>query len=101
MASTVVSVKTLTETKGATATIVCFSDMNEDSSTTPSIVKAEVLKEVKEVNAVPGKEGELIISGDENVFGNLNSKGELTLELENDDVNKYSFNNNGELEYEG
>ena len=101
MASTIVSVKTLTETKGATATIVCFSDMNEDSSTTPSIVKAEVLKEVKEVNAVPGTEGELIISGDENVFGNLNSKGELTLELENDDVNKYSFNNNGELEYEG
>ena len=101
MTSTIVSVKTLTETKGATATIVCFSDMNEDGSTTPSIVKAEVLKEVKEVNAVPGNEGELIISGDEKAFGNLNSKGELTLELENDDVNKYSLNNNGELEYEG
>ncbi len=101
MASTVVSVKTLTETKGNVATITCFSDINEDGTTTPSIVKAEVLKEVKEVNAVAGKEGELIISGDEETFGSLDSNGELTLTLENDDVDKYSLNNKGELEYNG
>jgi len=101
MAATIVSVKTLTETKGTQAMITCFSDMNDDGTTTPSIVKAEVLKEVKEVNAVEGKEGELIVSGDETYFGNLNENGELVLDLENDDPEKYSLNNNGELEYNG
>lgn len=99
MSTNIVSVKTLTETSGSKATITCFSDMDENGSTTPSLVKAEVLKEVKEVNAVPGKEGELIISGDEENFGELNDKGELILDLENDNVDNYSLNNKGELEY--
>ena len=98
MSTNIVSVKTLTETSGSKVTITCFSDMDENGSTTPSLVKAEVLKEVKEVNAVPGKEGELIISGDEENFGELNDKGELILDLENDNIDNYSLNNKGELE---
>ena len=99
---TTVSTKTLTEVtqKSGEFVITCFSDMNEDGTTTPSVYKSQVLEETKIIDNVSGKEGELILSHSGSEVGEINSQGELELEVENDDANKYSKNEQGDLIYD-
>ena len=58
---TEVSVKTRTEVdKNGDFLVSCFSDMNEDGTTTPVLFKSEVLSAPKIIDNTKGKEGELI-----------------------------------------
>ena len=56
---TEVSVKTRTEVdKNGDFLVSCFSDMNEDGTTTPVLFKSEVLSAPKIIDNTKGKEGE-------------------------------------------
>lgn len=90
-----VSTKTITEVEknNGTFLITCFADMNDDGTTTPDLFKSQVLNKPMEIDNIAGKEGELMLSFVGNKVGKLNSDGELILELENDDANKYNKEN--------
>ena len=84
--------KTKTETVGNHANIHCFADMNEDGSRTPTLYHAEVLQGRKEISGVAGIEGEwLLVHKDSGRSGNLNNRGELTIQLNEDDATKYEL----------
>ena len=84
--------KTKTETSGGKTNIHCFADMNEDGSSTPTLYHAEVLQGRKEINGVAGIEGELLlVHQDSGKIGNLNNRGELTIQLNEDDATKYEL----------
>ena len=74
MATIETHIKTVTEVSKNSGdfTIRCFSDKKIDGTTTPSVFKAQILQELMEIDNVSGQEGELIIDPD------------------NDDVNKYN-----------
>lgn len=95
------STKTVTEVDQDVIIISCFADMNENGSTTPKLFKADLLSDSKQINEVDGKEGELLLTYEGSSVGHVNSDGELILELEGDDVDKYSINERGELIYNG
>lgn len=98
---TEVSVKTRTEVdKNGDFLVSCFSDMNEDGTTTPVLFKSEVLSAPKIIDNVNGKEGELMLSYVGDKVGEIDSNGDLILDIENDDVNKYNKQNEN-LTYEG
>lgn len=88
---TQVSVKTITEVEQSSGLFIinCFSDMNEDGSTTPSVYKSQVLDKTMVIDNTAGKEGELMLSHSGSTVGNINGKGELIIEPEGDDANKY------------
>ena len=66
--------------------------MNEDGSRTPTLYHAEVLQGRKEINGVAGIEGELLlVHQDSGKIGNLNNRGELTIQLNEDDATKYEL----------
>ena len=84
--------KTKTETSGGKANIHCFADMNKDGSRTPTLYHAEVLQGRKEINGVIGIEGELLlVHQDSGKIGELNNKGELLIQLNEDDATKYEL----------
>lgn len=89
---TQVSTKTITEVKQSDGTfsVSCFADKNADGTTTPSIYKSQVLNELKTIDNVNGKEGELMLAFSGKTAGRINEDGELLLEPENDDASKYS-----------
>lgn len=98
---TEVSVKTRTEVdKNGDFLVSCFSDMNEDGTTTPVLFKSEVLSAPKIIDNTKGKEGELMLSYVGDKVGKINDDGNLILDVENDDVNKYNKQNEN-LTYEG
>ena len=98
---TEVSVKTRTEVdKNGDFLVSCFSDMNEDGTTTPVLFKSEVLSAPKIIDNTKGKEGELMLSYVGDKVGEIDSNGDLILDVENDDVNKYNKQNEN-LTYEG
>lgn len=98
---TEVSVKTRTEVdKNGDFLVSCFSDMNEDGTTTPVIFKSEVLSAPKIIDNTKGKEGELMLSYVGDKVGEIDNNGNLILDVENDDVNKYNKQNEN-LNYEG
>ena len=80
--------------------VSCFSDMNEDGTTTPVLFKSEVLSAPKIIDNVNGKEGELMLSYVGDKVGEIDGNGNLILDVENDDVNKYNKQNEN-LTYEG
>ena len=94
------STKTITEVVGTSVAIECFSDLNSDGTKTPSLFRADLLDEEKEINSVSGKEGELIITHEDSneTVAEVNDEGELAISLTDDDANKYE-NDNGELIY--
>ena len=84
--------KTKTETSGGKANINCFADMNKDGSRTPTLYHAEVLQGRKEINGVIRIEGELLlVHQDSGKIGELNNKGELLIQLNEDDATKYEL----------
>jgi hypothetical protein len=98
---TEVSVKTRTEVdKNGDFLVSCFSDMNEDGTTTPVLFKSEVLSAPKIIDNTKGKEGELMLSYVGDKVGEIDGNGNLILDVENDDVNKYNKQNEN-LTYEG
>lgn len=98
---TEVSVKTRTEVdKNGDFLVSCFSDMNEDGTTTPVLFKSEVLSAPKIIDNTKGKEGELMLSYVGEEIGEIDGNGNLILDVENDDVNKYNKQNEN-LTYEG
>lgn len=98
---TEVSVKTRTEVdKNGDFLVSCFSDMNEDGTTTPVLFKSEVLSAPKIIDNTNGKEGELMLSYVGDKVGEIDGNGNLILDVENDDVNKYNKQNEN-LTYEG
>lgn len=98
---TEVSVKTRTEVdKNGDFLVSCFSDMNEDGTTTPVLFKSEVLSAPKIIDNVNGKEGELMLSYVGDKVGEIDGNGNLIVDVENDDVNKYNKQNEN-LTYEG
>lgn len=98
---TEVSVKTRTEVDNNGDFLVsCFSDMNEDGTTTPVLIKSEVLSTPKIIDNTKGKEGELMLSYVGDKVGEIDESGNLILDIKNDDVNKYNKQNEN-LTYEG
>lgn len=98
---TEVSVKTRTEgIENGVFVITSFSDMNEDGTKTPVIFKSEVLDSPKIIDNVKGKEGELLLSYIGDKVGEIDDKGNLIIEVENDDAEKYNKQNDN-LIYEG
>lgn len=67
----------------------------------PIIFRADLLDDVRTINNVSGQEGELVfthIDSGENV-AKITDDGELIISTENDDNEKYSVNDLGELIY--
>ena len=92
---TEVSVKVIAEVKRDKNSfkITCFSDMNSDGSTNPSIFKSQIPQERLTVDNVNVKEGELSLSYKGGNGGTLN-EGIFTIEpAQEDDPNKYSVDN--------
>ena len=88
---TEVSIKTRTTVdKAGNFSITSFSDKNEDGSTTPELFKSEILNDSKTIDNVKGKEGELLLSHDSEFVGDINSNGDLVLNIENDNLDKYN-----------
>lgn len=63
--------------------------MNEDGTTTPAIYKSQVLEKPMVIDNTSGKEGELMLSHSGNNGGSINTDGELVIEPQGDDANKY------------
>lgn len=63
--------------------------MNEDGSTTPAIYKSQVLGKPMIIDNTAGKEGELLLSHSGDTVGSINGAGELVIEVQGDDANKY------------
>ena len=84
--------KTKTETIGQRANIHCFADMNEDGTRTPTLYHAELIQQPKEINGVGGIEGQLLlVHQDSGKIGRLNNRGELIIQLNEDDATKYEL----------
>lgn len=90
--TTEVTVQTITEVTDSTGefVITCSASLNEDGTEFPSIFKSQVLETEKTVDNTSGLEGELMLSYSEDTVGEINDDGELEIELEEDDVEKYS-----------
>lgn len=88
---TQVSVKTITEVEQGTGVflISCFSDLNADGSTAPTIYKSQVLDTEKIIDNTSGKEGELMLSHSGSTVGEINDNGELVINIEGDNADKY------------
>ncbi len=88
---TQVSVKTITEVEQSSGLFLinCFSDMNDDGSTTPAIYKSQVLDKPMIIDNTSGIEGELMLSHSGTSVGNVNNDGELIIDVQGDDANKY------------
>lgn len=99
---TEVSIKTATEVdaKSGDFLISCFADMNEDGAKTPSIYKSDVLDSTKIIDNVSGKEGELMLTYSGDTVGEINDNGELIINPDGDDANKYNKQDEN-LTYEG
>ncbi len=63
--------------------------MNEDGTTTPAIYKSQVLEKPMVIDNTSGKEGELMLSHSGDTVGSINTDGELVIEPQGDDANKY------------
>lgn len=91
-------VKTITEVVGENIKISsAFLEIDEK----PTILKADLLQQVKTVNKTDGKEGELIITHRDNEnIATINDNGDLILSPDSDNVDNYRVNKNGYLIYE-
>lgn len=91
-------VKTITEVVGVNIKISsAFLEADEK----PTILKADLLQQVKTVNKTDGKEGELIITHRDNKnIATINDNGDLILSPDSDNVDNYRVNKNGYLIYE-
>jgi len=108
MADQFCSTKTISTVNNGNVTIIATPDMNQDGTTFPETY-AGILVETPNpimVNGVNAKTGELLILNDKPLdTSSINSLGELTIDLQDDDVDLYSIDmntsgNEGELNYD-
>ena len=95
--------KTVTEIVDNKVTISCLVSENQNGVDTPTLFRADMLNKPSVINRISGQEGELLIThvdSDENV-ASLNKDGEMILTLQDDEVDKYSVDDNGYLVYNG
>jgi len=95
------NVKTTTEV--ANQKVVISSVYSEQGNDKPTLFRTDLLDEEKTINKVSGKEGELLfthIDSGEDSPGEIDSDGNLTIKLSDDDAGNYSVNKNGNLIYE-
>lgn len=91
-------VKTITEVVGKNIKI---SSSFLETDEKPTILKSDLLQQVKTVNKTDGKEGELIITHRDNKnIATINDNGDLILSPDSDNVDNYRVNKNGYLIYE-
>ena len=91
-------VKTITEVVGKNIKISSAFLKTDEK---PTILKADLLQQVKTVNKTDGKEGELIITHRDNKnIATINDNGDLILSPDSDNVDNYRVNKNGYLIYE-
>lgn len=97
------STKTTTVISSGNININCFADLTIDDTINPNIYRADLLEVPSIINGEDGIEGELLISRtNEHIDSNLNEQGELVIESDDlGEVDKYSINEQGELEYNG
>lgn len=88
-----VSLKTVTKIQGGDITVSCYADITESGGKNPELFKANLLDGRAQINGVNGIEGELLLSYGETKVGNLDAEGNLIIELDNDDENKYQLSN--------
>lgn len=90
-----VSVKTISEVdvNSNSFTIFCFSDMNEDGTTNPSIYRSKVLEDEKIIDSTHGREGDLMISKETESDAELNDSELNIVVREGDDANNYEVDN--------
>lgn len=95
------NIKTITEIKDNKILISCMCAENQNGVEYPTLFKADILDAPKTVNNENGVEGELLLThvdSSENV-GELNSKGELILNLNDDNAENYFIDTDGQLKY--
>lgn len=95
------STRTVTEVDGDSILISCVADMNEDGTTFPELFQADLLEKSRQINDVNGKEGELLLSYTGSQVGEVDAAGELIIQLDEDNVDNYYVNAEGDLIYNG
>lgn len=95
------NVKTITEIKDDKILISCISAENQNGLEHPTLFKTDILDTPKTINNENGVEGELLLThtdSSENI-GELNNKGELILNLQDDNAENYFIDTDGQLKY--
>lgn len=95
------NVKTVTEIQDNKILISCVSFENQEERDKPTLFRADLLEGSKTINSEGGIEGELLLTHvDSNeTVGELDEDGNLIITLNDDDVNEYYVDNDGQLKY--
>lgn len=97
---TICSTKTKTTIVESSVNINCFADENDLGTTKPNLYSANLLTKKSHIDGVNGKEGELIICFDKELINVAElDLGNMTLNMSDDDANKYSLDLDGNLIY--
>lgn len=96
------NVKTITEIEGDKIQISCICAETQNGVDRPTLFRADLLEEPRTINTEEGVEGELMLTHTDSStkIGSLSDDGSLTIELEDDDANKYFLDTDGQLKYE-
>ena len=97
------STKTITEVKNNKVKISCICSENQNGVDVPTLFCADMLKTPSAINGISGLEGELLLTHIDSTdnIAQINDNGELIISLEDDDVEKYNLDSNGNLVYDG
>ena len=97
------STKTITEVEDNKVKISCICSENQNGIDTPTLFRADILKKPSTINRVSGFEGELLLTHTDSSsnVAEINDRGEMIISLENDDAEKYSLDDKGNLVYNG
>lgn len=97
------STKTITEVEDNKVKISCICSENQNGIDTPALFRANILDKPSVINQVSGLEGELLLTHTDSsdMVAEINNKGEMIISLDDDDVEKYSLDDNGNLVYNG
>ena len=97
------STKTITEVEDNKVKISCVYSENQNGIDTPTLFRADILNKPSAINRVSGLEGELLLTHTDSSsnVAEINDRGEMIISLENDDAEKYSLDDKGNLVYNG
>lgn len=87
-----ITAKTTTEIEQESG-LFLISSIPEEGNETPAITKSRVLDKPKTIDGTSGEEGELMITHSGSKVGNINVDGELVIDVDGDDSNKYNKEN--------
>lgn len=97
------STKTITEVEDNKVKISCICSKNQNGIDTPTLFHADIPNKPLVINRVSGLEGELLLihTDSSGNVAEINDKGEMIISLEDDDAEKYSLDDKGNLVYNG